>query len=158
LATSKPDATRQSLDLSVEACETDEERASELRLDRAIAPQQAAGRSPMASRDEVRDRPTVAGRQREQMRVESVAGARGLGHQILAGLEEQSELTRPIRQPDRRQVRLPRGHAGDRKRVARIALARTTGPLALGPAQVRRDLTNGESGAQHRPRERRPER
>ena len=46
--------------LSLETRQAVEERPSELCLQRCVAPQEALGRGPMASRNEVRDRPTIA--------------------------------------------------------------------------------------------------
>src|SRR5450759_705175 len=92
------------------------------------------------------------------MRVEPVPRTRCLADEVLARLEEEMQLTRPIGQPDGQQVRLTGRHPGDREGVTRIALARPPGPPALGTAQVRWHLADTEPGALDRSRKRRPER
>jgi hypothetical protein len=89
--------------------------------------------------------------------VEPVAYPRRLCHQILARLEQEMQLARPIGQSDRWQVWFTGRDPGDRKGIARVALARPTRPLALGTTEVRRHLAHGEPGALGRPRERCPE-
>jgi hypothetical protein len=92
------------------------------------------------------------------MSMQSVPHAGRLADEILARLEEEAQLAPPVWQPDRWQVRLTGRHPGDREGVARIALARSTPPPALGPAQVGRHLTDAEASVLGRPRQRGPER
>ena len=92
------------------------------------------------------------------MSVQAVPRAGRLADEVLARLEEEPQLGRAIREPDRRQVRLPSGDSRDRERIARIALAWPTRPPALDPAQVRRHLADGETRQLGGSGQRRPER
>ena len=69
------------------------------------------------------------------MGVEAVAGS-GLGvNEVVARVGQQAELGRAVLEPDRRQVRLPQGHSGDREGVTRVSLAGPTTATALPPAE-----------------------
>ena len=128
------DATCQSLDLPLETLKAQKESASELSLDPSGTVQEPPDRRPMAGGDEVRDFPTIAWRQSEQMRMEPISCSGCLVHEVLSGFEEQPNLGRPIRQSDRWQVLLAGRDPGDRKGITRIALARPARAQAFDPA------------------------
>jgi hypothetical protein len=83
--------------------------------------------------------------------VESVADAGCLGHQIFAGLDDELQLAAGIRQPDWRQFGFAAGHAGDRKGVARIALASPSGAQSFPMTELRRHLDRGFVGGEQVP-------
>ena len=152
------DSARQFLDLALQADQTSEEAAREPGLHAVDAAKEPSSRRAIASRDEIGDRSAISWNQCQQVRVHSIASTGGLGHQVLAGFKEQSEVVGPVRKSDRRQVRFARGHTGDRQRITRIALARPARPLALDTAEVRRHFAYRKAGLLHRPGERSAER
>jgi hypothetical protein len=67
-------------------------------------------------------------------------------NEVIPRVGQQAELGRAILEPDRRQVGLAEGHPGDREGVARVALAGPTAATSFAPAQLGRDLPDGEPG------------
>jgi hypothetical protein len=91
-------------------------------------------------------RRAIARCERPKIGVEPVADARLLGHQVLAGLDQELQLEGPVDEPDRRQVRLAQGHPGDGQRVTRIALAGPSRPDPFSPRELRWDLADDPAG------------
>lgn len=144
--------------ISLETRKAQEEPSGELGLDPADATQDPPCRRTIASGDEVGDRPAIAWRESEQMSVEPISCSGRIDQEVFAGFQEQAQLSRPVRQSDRRQVLLPGRHPSDGKGIARIALARPACAQAFDAAQVRWHLSNGKSGTLGRPCQRGPER
>ena len=84
--------------------------------------------------------------------MEPVADAGLLGHEVLAGLDQELQLEGPIEQPNRRQVGLAQGHPGDGQGVTGIALAGPSGAHPLPTAELRRDLADGRASGHPGPR------
>src|SRR5450759_1565600 len=100
----------------------------------------------MAPRDLFCPPPAVPGHEPPQVGMEAIADPGHLRDEVLARLHEEGDLEAPVSDPDRRQVRLPRRHPGDREGVAGIALARPPRPDPFTARQLRRDLPDGEPG------------
>ncbi len=72
--------------------------------------------------------------------MQTVAHPGPLGDDLIAGVDEELEVSLEVGLPEPREARLAKGNPGDRDRVARIVQApAATGPAAIG-GQVRRDV------------------
>jgi hypothetical protein len=98
----------------------------------------------MARRDEI-GHAAVPGHEHTQVGVQAVANTGCLGHEVLPCLQQQTQLARPIRPPDRWQVVFPGRHPRDREGIARIAIAGPMRPPPFGAAQMGRHLPDFEA-------------
>ena len=126
-------AGRQRGDLTVQSAQPGEALTGEVDLDPAQRSEQAADRALMAGAGQVGSCRAIARQERPQIGVESVADPGLLGHEVLAGLDQELELEARIDQPDRRQVWFSEGHPGDGQGVAR---GRSCQPVECGSARA----------------------
>lgn len=90
----------------------------------------------------------VAGRQHQEVGVESIANPRRLADEVVTGLDQHLQLAAGVVNAHRRQIRLAQGDARDGQRVARIALAGAAGVDPLAARQLRRHLTHCQPARQ----------
>jgi len=116
--------------LARERPEPPEAAPGELGLDPDESSQETNCGALMPVSREVAHARAIPGYEDPQIGVEPVADTGHLEDHVLARADEELDVEAPVSQPDRWQIRLPEGHAGDRQCIAGVALA---GPMGADP-------------------------